>query len=84
MSGCFSNDCYQEFQASRDEVVSTSGSSLSDSEDIITYGGGYYCEQPQCWSALAYFEFDSFAKNDENLLTSLQMNLEFSDKYVAG
>ena len=38
MSGCFSSDCYQ-FQASRNEVVSTSGSSSSDSEDIVTIDG---------------------------------------------
>ena len=38
MSGCFPSDCYQ-FQASRDEVVSTSGSSSSDSKDIVANGG---------------------------------------------
>ena len=38
MSGCFSSDCYQ-FQASRNEVVSTSGSSSSESEDNVTING---------------------------------------------
>ena len=38
MSGCFSSDCYQ-FQASRNEVMSTNGSSSSDSEDIVTIDG---------------------------------------------